>query len=305
MNGATLFTQIKILLTSLLVLCILPVFGQKTRHAEGQAQVRVERNMTKEEAQKKAVELAKINAIENIFGTYIEQQTNLTVESGKSDFYIMGFTKVKGIWVRETEKRFTEDYREEKGEFGNEKTLWITCFIKGEVKKITPRPAIEYQIRNCGLPTCRTASFYSGEQLYLWFESPVDGYISVFLNDGNMVYRLLPYSNSKNSNSFKIKSDQEYLFFSKDMAKDLPVGEVPDEIELFTLKNKENNSVVIVFSTNDFFKPGLNYESVDNNKYLLPKSLSVNRFEEWLSELRTQLDDFIDIETPIEILLRK
>ena len=305
MNDANLFTQIKILLTSLLVLCILPVFGQKIRHTEGQAQVRVERNVTKEEALKKAVELAKINAIENVFGTYIEQQTNLTVESGKSDFYIMGSTKVKGIWVRETEKRITEDYREEKGEFGNEKTLWITCNIKGEVKKITPRASIEYQLRNCSLPTCRTTSFYSGEQLYLWFKSPVDGFISVFLNDGNMVYRLLPYSNSKNANSFSIRSDEEYLFFSKDITKDLSGGEIPDEIELFTLKNKEVNSIVIVFSTNVFFKPGLDNESVDTNKYLLPKSLTTNRFDEWLSELRTQLDDFIDIEIPIEIFIKK
>jgi hypothetical protein len=86
----------KLILLTALIFLILPGKAQRIRKAEGQAQVKVERNMTREETQKKAVELAKINAIENEFGTYVEQQATLTVESGVSDFYVVGSTKVKG-----------------------------------------------------------------------------------------------------------------------------------------------------------------------------------------------------------------
>lgn len=284
---------------------ISPIHAQKIRKAEGQAQVRVERNMTREEAQQKAVELAKINAIENEFGTYVEQQATLTVESGTSDFYIVGSTKVKGIWVRETDRKFMEDYREEKGEYGNEKILWITCTIRGEVKQATPRPAIEYQIRNCEFPVCRTNTFQSGEQLYLWFKSPVDGYLSVFIDDGNMVYRLLPYSTMVNANTFMVTGDEGYLFFYKEANTGLQSGEKPDEIELYTLQKKENNKLVLVFSTNPFFKPGLNRETMGANNYLTPRSLGKTKFEEWLSDYRAIFDDFQDVVIPIEIFSKK
>lgn len=284
-----------------IIMLISPAYAQKIRKAEGQAQVRVERNMTREEAQQKAVELAKINAIENEFGTYVEQQATLTVESGTSDFYIVGSTKVKGIWVRETNRKFVEDYREEKGEYGTEKILWITCTIKGEVKQATPRPAIEYQVRNCEFPVCRTNAFQSGEQLYLWFKSPVDGYLSVFIDDGNMVYRLLPYSTMVNANTFMVTGDEGYLFFSKEATTGLQSGEKPDEIELYTLQRKENNNLVLVFSSNPFFKPGLNKETVGVNNYLTPRSLDKTKFEEWLSDYRAIFDDFLDVVIPVEI----
>lgn len=257
--------------------------------------------MTREEAQSKAIDLAKINAIENEFGTYVEQQANLTVQNGKSDFYIVGSTKVKGIWVRETDRQFTEEYREEKGEFGTEKILWITCQIKGEVKQAGSRPAIEYQVRNCSFPTCRTSSFQSGEQLFLWFKSPVNGFLSVYIDDGSMVYRLLPYSEMVNANSFEVKGDEGYLFFSKTSREGLQPTEKPDEIELYTLQKKENNLLILVFSTNPVFKPGLNKELFDANRSLLPKSLVKEKFEEWLSDNRATFDDFLDIQIPIEI----
>jgi len=295
----------KLILLTALIFLILPGKAQRIRKAEGQAQVKVERNMTREETQKKAVELAKINAIENEFGTYVEQQATLTVESGVSDFYVVGSTKVKGIWVRETDRKFIEDYREEKGEYGTEKILWITCTIKGEVKQATPRSDLEYQVRNCSFPVCRTTSFSSGEQLYLWFKSPVDGYLSVFIDDGNMVYRLLPYSTMVNANTFQITGDEGYLFFSKEATAGLHPGEKPDEIELYTLQRKENNNLVLVFSTNPFFKPGLNKETVEADQYITPRSLGKSKFEEWLSDYRAIFDDFQDVVIPIEIFSNK
>lgn len=303
MNSPNKIRFIPILIVIYLSLCQISIVqAQRITRSEGTSQVRVERNMTKDEAYRKAIELAKINAIENEYGTYVEQQTQLTIKSGTSDFYIVGNTKVKGIWVRDIESPKTkEEYREETGQFGTEKVLWITCHVKGEVKPIKPRPDIEYQVRNCKFPTCRTTSFLSGEQLYLWFKSPVRGYLSVFIDDGQMVYRLLPYSNMNDQSSYEVTGDENYLFFSSESHKGGDLNVKPDEIELYTLQKSEYNTLVIVFSTNQFFKPGLNPESIDAAKNILPKSISKARFENWLSDYRAQFDDFLDISIPIEI----
>lgn len=267
------------------------VSAQRSSRSEGIFQLRVENNMTKEEAYRKAIDMAKINAIEKAYGTYVEQQTHLTVDSGTSDFYIIGNTKVKGIWVRDIDRpEFDEEYREEKGQYGTEKVLWITCRIKGEVKPVKPRPAIEYQVRNCNLPACRTTSFHSGEHLYLWFKSPVKGYLSVFLDDGKMVYRLLPYSHLSEESAYEIKADDEYLLFSEG-----------DKNELFTDNKSEFNTLILVFSTERYFKPAMNHETTDKEGNKLPQSITRTRLGNWLSEQRAHLDDFIDISIPIEI----
>ena len=48
----------------------LPAFAQKSVSTKGTSQVRMESNMTKEQARDKAEDLAMINAVENAFGTY-------------------------------------------------------------------------------------------------------------------------------------------------------------------------------------------------------------------------------------------
>jgi len=293
-----LLVLIQILL--LLVVYILPGGAQNVQRATGSAQVRLESNLSKEDTRKKAEELAKIDAIQNVFGSYVQQQTSLTIVSGRSDFSIIGTTKVRGTWIRTAEISFSEESKVVRGVFGDENELWITCTIVGFVKPVSPKAAIEYQLRNCEIPECRTTSFLSGEQLYLSFKSPVRGHLSIFLDDGNMIYRLLPYTTSDNS-SIVVNADIPYLFFSPKYYNDLPASEFIDEIELYTLRQREINYIYIVFSEVDYYKPILQTMGTDLSGYSLPKSLTHARFEEWLSNHREKYDDFIDIRIPIEI----
>lgn len=294
------------LLFSMLFISILiysePILAQKIIKAKGIAQLKVERNITRTDAQFKVVELAKINAIESIFGTYIEQESRITVDSGKADFYIVGNTKVKGIWVKELDRKFTEEYREEQGEFGKEKVLWITCKIEGEIKRAIPRPAIEYQVQNCQLPGCRTTSFISGEQLFVKFRSPVDGYLSIYSEDedGN-VFRLLPYSRMAKANSYPIEGDMDYFFFSIENSEVQSTDLFIDEIIMETTKTREVNKLIIVFSDEEYFKPGLTKGDNPN----IPASLNRIKFEEWLSDNRAHQGCFTDIPIPLEIFSRK
>jgi hypothetical protein len=269
------------------------LLAQKTRTESGTAQIRIEGNMTEEQAKRKVEELAKINAIENSFGSFVEQQTNITVNSGKSDFRIIGQTKVKGEWINTlVGPEFKKDYKDG--------VIWITCTIKGKIKEATPKAAIEYQPLSCPKLNCRSTTFTSGEQLYLYFKSPLNGFLSIYLDDGATVNRLLPYASASNSNSVKIKADQEYFFFAKGMS-EAELGK-PDEVELYTLKTQEFNTLYVIFSEEDYFKPVLNQEKSIGNGYLLPKTISKTRFEDWLSQNRATLNDFTDRTVDIEIL---
>jgi hypothetical protein len=120
------------------------------------------------------------------------------------------------------------------------------------------------------------------------------------LDDGITVNRLLPYTSATNSNSVRIKADKEYFFFTKDQS-DSDFGN-PDEVELYTLKKQEYNTLYMIFSEADYFKPVLNQEKSIENGYLLPKTISKTKFEDWLSQNRATLNDFIDGTVHIEIL---
>lgn len=126
----------------ILLVLSLTLTAQKAKRSSGSKQVRVEDNMTKDEARKKAEELAKIDAITNAFGQYVGQETNITVQDGRSSFNIIGTTKVKGEWVRTEYITFKEESRDEKTTFGTVETQWITCNIKGMVKEAVPKANI-------------------------------------------------------------------------------------------------------------------------------------------------------------------
>jgi len=181
-----------------------------------------------------------------------------------------------------------------------EKTKWITCNIKGKIKRATPKANIEFATLSCPKLNCRSTTFTSGEQLYLHFKSPLDGYLSVYLDDGNTVNRLLPYTSAQNSSSVNVKADKDYFFFVKGESN--PELGKSDEVELYTLRSHEYNTLYIIFSEVNYYKPILSQEKAAENGYILPKSLSKNKFEEWLSNNRATLDDFLDRIVNLEII---
>lgn len=291
-----------IVLYFLIAVLSIPLSAQQTKRSSGSAQVRVEDNMTKEEARRKAEELAKIDAITNAFGQYVGQETNLTVQDGRSSFNIIGTTKVKGEWVRELSKTFEEESRNEKGTFGTIQTQWITCKIRGVVKEATPKANIEYQTLNYPNSVSRTNTFISGNSFYVWFRSPVDGFLSIYLDDGTDVFRLLPYDDMTSLSTVKIEADKEYIFFSENHNY---FSNNVDELILFTPKNSEMNTLHFIFSEKHYYKPVLDSDYTDEEGNIVPKSLTRRQFENWLAENKTNISDFLDAHVYIEILREK
>lgn len=276
------------------------ISAQKIVRTEGTAQVRMENNMTSEDVYALGEQQAIIDAVEKQFGTYVEQQTDITLADGRTSYNIIGTTKVKGVWIETTGINFSEDLDIEIGSHGKLNVKYITCRIKGKVRKSIPRANIKFEVLNCPEIACRTTEFLQDEQLYLFFQSPVDGYLSVYVDEGDITYRLLPYvtmSDEFRSGVF-VEGDKEYLFFHE---KYNPFGEtVVDEIEMYTNKKIEYNSIFIVFAEEKFVKPILDQKQEVDGR-ILPKSLSSVEFQKWLSENRAVSESFQDRKIKISI----
>lgn len=281
----------------LLIICLLPLLSnaQGSRVAVGESSIRIESFMSQNEAEERVIELAKVDALIREFGQYVEQQSNLDLQNGKVDFRSYGQTKVKGEWIRtlgDPEIKFDERMVKGKPE------RWITCKIKGEVRRAIPKADLEVEILGCPEKSCITEKFKSDQNLYLYIKSPLSGFLSVFLDDGTNVYRLLPYRSMEGQKSVKISADKEYILFSTSQNK---FSQASDALQVFTEREYEANTLIIIFSENDYSKPRLNEEQIDQNNLIIPKSLSKNYFENWLGNNRAAFPDFLDIKKRITI----
>ncbi|RLD50825.1 MAG: hypothetical protein DRJ05_19130 [Bacteroidetes bacterium] len=280
-------------------------YNQKIVKVSGSAEVRIEMNMTEEQTREKALKQAMINAIENEFGTYVEQSSDLVIQDGSHTFTIIGTTKVKGDWIETIgEPEFRESTKQVQGKHGNEIVNWIKCTVKGKARKAIPRTMLETFALKCPKIECRSEDFRSGNALYLYFKSPVNGYVSVFLDDGNTVVRLLPYNNMNGNdlNAVAVEADKAYFFFDKDIQ--YFGNETVDELELHTKKHKELNTLHIIFATEKFVKPILDPSHENSNYkegYTTPKTLGISGFNKWMAGNKTALTSFQDKKVVISI----
>jgi len=271
----------------------LTLSAQKEIKVTGKSQVRIENNMTREQALEKAEDLAIINAIENSFGTYVEQNADITVKEGAVSYNIIGSTKVKGEWLGLKSIEFKDEILEQVTNNKNkEKIPWISCTVEGLAREIRPRAMLQTSALLCPSPDCESVAFSDAQSFYLYFKSPVDGYLSVFIDeDGETTRRLFPYLNQGNESAVKIKGDEPYILFSNINELNKFEGRA-DEIELFTYRSIEYNSIYVIFSPIPYCKPILSNAVMLSDGYTLPKAISTGKFQEWLTECRVAMPDF-------------
>lgn len=268
----------------LLMLSILPLVNinaQKAERVHGEYTYHVPENISLEEGKRTALHRAKIQALADAFGAIVSQSntTIVTNENGKSstDLYSLGGSDVKGEWI--------ETLGEPKYEVSYESgMLVINVEVEGKVREIRSA-GVELDIkvlRNGTEPKFESEDFKDGDDLYLYFKSPVDGCLAVYLLDEvtQYVFCMLPYKGSSTS-AYRIKQDQPYVFFSAQAAKENP-AEV-DEYIMTCKHSVEQNTIYVVFSTNMFAKTF----TVDENAELSGQ-LSLRDFQKWLGTLRTK-----------------
>lgn len=269
----------------LLLMCLLilvpPAIAQKIKKVEGSAQVRMESNMTENDVYKLAEELAKIDALQS-FGTIADQEFNMMIKEGKADYNIIAKTEIRGEWIETIDGPFfKEDFKQEKTGQGIRNIKWITCTIKGKARELTPRAQIDFYPLNYPNLSNRTTEFTDEGNLFFYFKSPVDGYLSVYLDDGNSTSRLLPdtYSPPEFEKGVRVTGDKSYIFFSPEHNNLQQEG--VEEYMMFTTQKIEFNYLYIIFSENPFVKPILHDKQIINGN-TIPKSLRSDKFQQWL-----------------------
>jgi len=270
----------KFYLIAIFSLLTLSVCAQKIKNVKGEATYHAPENVTPEAAKRKALDMAKIQALAKEFGTIVseESETRSKVHNGQSesDFFSIGSSEVKGEWI-ETTGEPEYDIRYEDGH------LIVTCKVKGKAREIVSA-AIDFKakiLRNGTDDKFESSIFKLRDDLYLSFQSPVNGYLAVYLEDeGNQVSCLLPYLGQKEG-VYPIEANRRYVFFD---TKSAPANEkaIVDELWFDTLeKPTEYYQVYIIFSPNQFTKA-----SDTEVKETLPRQLSREDFMKWLAKCR-------------------
>lgn len=122
--------------------------------------------------------------------------------------------------------------------------------------------------------------FKDGDDLYLFFETPIDGYIVAYLLDETTqtVYSILPYK-KQSIPAVEVKANQEYVFFSREKA-EKGYRQFVDEYTLSCETDKEFNTLYVLFSPTSIGKRN-GFDSAIEDK---PTNISFKDFKIWLSK---------------------
>lgn len=266
----------KVVLCCMLFLSVV-VFAQRTERVCEEYVYYPPGNMSLDDAKRIALERAQTQAIEKRFGRLISQSntTFISNRNGESsvDFSSSAESQVKGDWIETIgQPEFSIFY--EQG------MLVVKVVVVGRIREIISAQIdikAEVLCNGTDLKFART-DFKNGDDLYLFFQSPVNGYLAVYLLDEvtQMVYCLLPYKGSSES-IVLVKKDTPYFFFSAKHAGDNV--QLVDEYTMTCSGTIERNTLYIIFSPNEFAKANSN----DVNEQL-PPELPFKEFHKWLAK---------------------
>ena len=284
------------------------VEAQKVKDLEGEYVYQQPDDESRTVAKAKAVQQAKINALAREFGTTVASRSTTTLNDSKVSHFMVGINEVKGEWIKDNRPPEITPMIDP-----STHKQYLKVKVWFQAREIISQ-AVEVEshlLRNGTDLKFEDDEFNSGDQMFLYFKSPVDGHLVIYnLGEDEVVYRLLPYSAS-HSGSYRIEANKDYVFFSKKHLNDNETTRGIDEIELTAVSDIEWNSICVVFSPNAFAHPqdfsserkdgsmlGLAEQSVE-----LPRSLRNDKFQDWLAKVR--IKDPKMSYTPIDIKIHR
>ena len=270
----------RLLLTVTFICYCIAAAAQKTVKVHGEYVYRGPENVSLVEAKRIALERAKIQALADEFGTIVSQTNTSIVKNnnGQADsrFFSLGSTEVKGEWIAdEGEPEYTFDINKDDG------TLIVTCRVCGKAREIVSAQTefVAKVLRNGTEEKFESSTFNNGDDMFLYFQSPVDGYVAVYLVDETpTAYCLLPYRKDGDGQQ-PVRHGQKYVFFSpKHAGSD---AGILDEYTLTCSRALEHNQIYVIFSTQPFTK------ALDSQeREAIPHQLDYEDFNRWLGNCR-------------------
>lgn len=196
--------------------------------------------------------------------------------NGEENTYFsqLSSTEVKGEWLEDVGEP------EYKVEFVDD-MLVVKCRACGKVRELS-NEAVDFEVvvlRNGTEKKFADVNFRGGDDMYLLFRSPTDGYVAAYLVDETpAAYCLLPYMGNAEGQQ-PVKHGREYVFFSE--AKAEKGSGMVDEYTLNCTGDIERNRLYVIFSPQPFTK-ALDSQMSD----ALPRQLSYEDFSKWLGTCR-------------------
>ena len=275
------------ILSFILVFLSTGLYAQRLHTVSGSFTYYLSQDISVDQAKRQAVEKAKIQLIADEFGTIVGSSSvtfvNNTSSSSEVSMISLGESEVKGEWIE------TIGEPEISLSFENAMIV-ISVAIKGKVREIKGSK-IELDVKvlkNGTEPKYESADFRDGDDMFLYFRSPVDGYLTVYLYDGmGQVYCLLPYS-QQNAGRVDIKAGRPYVFFDVESTCEEIPQYIVDEYCLTCSQTMELNRIYAVFSPQVFTRA-----LDDSASEALPRSLDFEAFQKWLAKCRRQDPEMI------------
>lgn len=254
--------------------------AQKVKTVSGEYTLYAPETMSIDEAKRTALQRARVEALADEFGMVVNQSNTsvVTNTNGQSDtrFSSIGGSDVKGEWIQDLQE---PDYEINFADH----LLIVKCKVKGKAREIVTAK-IQYEalpLRNGTERKFSAHDFRNGDDMFLYFNSPANGYLAVFLLDESdqTVYSILPYRRSTDP-AFPVVKDRDYVLFSLDKADADKRSEV-DEYTLTCAGDREFNTLYILFSPKEFYK-SKGYSSTQDN---LPDNIPFTEFRSWMGKL--------------------
>ena len=269
-------------------------FSQKIKTVDGEYTYVVPENVNLDKAKYIALERLKIQLIEEEFGATVSQSNSTLIinNNGKSDvdFVLIGGSEVNGEWIETIgTPRYNIYYEKD--------MLIVSVKAKGRIREIisTAVDVKSLVLRNGIEDRFESDTFKSGDDLYISFQSPTNGYLVVYLVDTEQrAFCLLPYQNMKEG-FFNVEANKRYVLFSTQTAAS-ELKPYVDEYTMTCTHDQEINQLFVIFSTSPFVK------AIDDKlEKELPRELSNEDFQKWLAKYRTRDTNMVVKKTTITI----
>ena len=270
----------KIILSLLLLLPLsLSAKGPRTYRESGSYTFVYPTNIAATEIKVRAIHDAQTAILEAKFGRDISQHNSLKIINGdnesKTEFNTFSTSNVDGRWLETIGEPIVEIIN-----IDLDKGLYVVeVFIEGIIQE---RTSAEIDIdarllRNGTDLRYEDTNFRDGDYVHLYFRTPTDGYITIFLddNDGHVVY-LRQYNNS--SEATRVDALKTYTLLKGEDDYDNVV-----EYNLSCDSGIEDyNTIHIIFSPN--------YYTISESMVLVDEIYTMESitFNKWLGKLQQQ-----------------
>ena len=223
----------------------------------------IDPNESENEAKAKALQKARTDAIAKAFGTFVSSSSTSVYQQNNDQYYNGYFNlnscDVRGEWISTKEPKFEFTF-----DGNNERCIRVE--EEGYAIQLGGDIQLDIRLLRGGMDPDKNKVgpydvYKEGENMYMYFSSPVDGYLMLYIVDNDdiknpRVGRLLPYRSNGDGDAMPVKADHPYIFFSEEKA-DLEFVDVTREIHMECPNCQEGRQIdynifYVIFSRETF-----------------------------------------------------